>query len=92
MYYTSRTKIIVVVRCITKLSYRMYYRPISQAVFMLSIAVNRALFATIIMTPNYMLMCNRKIFINIMLSLLNSTVHIICKSRFIVDFPIYDDT
>ena len=53
-------------------------RPISQTVFMLSIAINRAehVCATVIMKHNYMLMCNHKVVINIMLCLLNSTGHI----------------
>ena len=53
-------------------------RPISQTVFMLSIAINRAehICATVIIKHNYMLMCNYKIVINIMLCLLNSTGHI----------------
>ena len=53
-------------------------RPISQTVFMLSIAINRAehVCATVIVKHNYMLMCNHKIVINIMLCLLNSTGHI----------------
>ena len=53
-------------------------RPISQTVFMLSIAINRAehICATVIIKHNYMLMCNHKIVINIMLCLLNSTGHI----------------
>ena len=53
-------------------------RPISQTVFMLSIAINRAeqVYATVIIKHNYMLMCNHKIVINIMLCLLNSTGHI----------------
>ena len=55
-----------------------YYRPISQTVFMLSIAISRAehVCATVIIKHNYMLMCNHKIVINIMLCLLNSTGHI----------------
>ena len=54
------------------------YRPISQTMFMLSIAINRAehVCATVIIKHNYMLMCNHKIVINIMLCLLNSTEHI----------------
>ena len=42
-------------------------RPISQTVFMLSIAINRAehVCATVIIKHNYMLMCNHKIVINI---------------------------
>ena len=54
------------------------YRTISQTVFMLSIAINRAehVCATIIIKHNYMLMCNHEIVINIMLCLLNSTGHI----------------
>ena len=54
------------------------YRPISETVFMLSIAINRAehVCATVIIKHNYMLMCNHKIVINIMLCLLNSTGHI----------------
>ena len=42
---------------------------------MLSIAINRAehLCATVIIKHNYMLMCNHKIVINIMLCLLSST-------------------
>ena len=53
-------------------------RPISQTVFMLSIAINRAehVCASVIIKHNYMLMCNHKIIINIMLCLLNSTGHI----------------
>ena len=53
-------------------------RPISQTLFMLSIAINRAehVCATVIIKHNYMLMCNHKIVINIMLCLLNSTGHI----------------
>ena len=53
-------------------------RPISQTVFMLSIAINRAehVRATVIIKHNYMLMCNHKIVINIMLCLFNSTGHI----------------
>ena len=53
-------------------------RPISQTVFMLSIAINRAnrVCATVIIKHNYMLMCNHKIVKNIMLCLLNSTGHI----------------
>ena len=56
------------------------YKPISQTVFMLSIAINRAehVYATVIIKHNYMLMCNHKIkiVINIILCLLNSTGHI----------------
>ena len=57
---------------------RFTNRPISQTVFMLSIAINRAehVCATVIIKHNYMLMCNHKIVINIMLCLLNSTGHI----------------
>ena len=53
-------------------------RPISQTVFMLSIAINRAehVCAAVIIKHNYMLMCNHKIIINIMLCLINSTGHI----------------
>ena len=55
-----------------------HHRAISQTVFMLSIAINRAehVYATVIIKHNYMLMCNHKIVINIMLCLLNSTGHI----------------
>ena len=58
-------------------SQRLLNRPISQTVFMLSIAINRAehVCATVIIKHNYMLMCNHKIVINIMLCLLNSTGH-----------------
>ena len=44
------------------------HRPISQTVFMLSIAINRAehVCATVIIKHNYMLLCNHKIVINIM--------------------------
>ena len=58
--------------------FKVLYRPISQTVFMLSIAINRAehVCATVIIKHNYMLMCNHKIVINIMLCLLNSTGHI----------------
>ena len=54
------------------------HRPISQTVFILSIAINRAehVCATVIIKHNYMLMSNHKIVINIMLCLLNSTGHI----------------
>ena len=53
-------------------------RRFSQTVFMLSIAINRAehVCATVIIKHNYMLMCNHKIAINIMLCLLNRTGHI----------------
>ena len=53
----------------------MFNKPISQTVFMLSIAISRAehVFATVIIEHNYMLMCIHKIVINIMLCLLNST-------------------
>ena len=56
---------------------KLLYRPISQTVFMLSIAINRAehVCATVITKHNYMPMCNHKIVINIMLCLLNSTGH-----------------
>ena len=56
----------------------LLYRAISQTVFMLSIAINRAehVYATVIIKYIYMLMCNHKIVINIMLCLLNSTRHI----------------
>ena len=52
-------------------TYVKCYRPISQTVFMLSIAINRAehVCATVIIKHNYMLMCNHKIVINIMLCL-----------------------
>ena len=55
------------------------YRPISHTVFMLEIAINyRAehVCATVIIKHNYMLICNHKIVINIMLCLLNSTGHL----------------
>ena len=54
------------------------YRPTSQTAFMLSIAINGAehVCATVIIKHNYMLMCNHKMFINIMLCLLNGTGHI----------------
>ena len=53
------------------------YRPISQTVFMLLIATNRAehVCATVFIKHNYMLMCNHKIAKNITLCLLNSTGH-----------------
>ena len=62
----------------------------SQTMFMLSIAINRAehVCATVIIKHNYMLMCNHKTVINIMLCLL--TVPGIYKSRSIVDLPPYD--
>ena len=62
---------------------RVYYsRPFSQTMFMLSIAINRAehVCAAVISKHNYMLMCNHKIVINIMLCLLNSTGHIMSRS------------
>ena len=42
------------------------YRPISQTMFMLSIAINRVehVYATVIIKHNYMLMCKHKIVIN----------------------------
>ena len=51
----------------------LFHRPC----FMLSIAINRAehACATVIIKHGYMLMCNHKIVINIMLCLLNSTGH-----------------
>ena len=50
--------------------------------FMLSIAINRAehVCAAVISKHNYMLMCNHKIAINIMLCLLNSTGHVMSRS------------
>ena len=53
-------------------------RPISQTVFMLSIAINRAehVCGTVVIKHNYMLMGNHKVVINIMLCLSNSTGHI----------------
>ena len=52
--------------------------PILQTVFVLSIASNRAKYvcAIAITKRNYLLMCNHKIYINIMLCLWNSTGHI----------------
>ena len=57
------------------------YRRISQTVFMLSIAINRAepVCAAVIIKHNYMLMYNHKIVINIMLCLLTSTRHTVYK-------------
>ena len=62
----------------SNINFNQPYRPISQTVFMLSIAINRAelVCATVIIKHNYMPMCNHKIVINIMLCLLNSTGHI----------------
>ena len=64
----------------TKASFRKQsrpyiHRPISQTVFMLPIAINRAkhICATVVIKHNYMLMCNHKIVINIMLCLLYNT-------------------
>ena len=63
---------------------------------MLSIAINRAepVCAAVIIKHNYVLMCNHKIVINIVLCLLNSkyTYILVCKSRLIVDLPTYYDT
>ena len=66
------------------------YRSISQTAFLLSIAINgiEHVCATVIIKHNYMLMCNNKVAINIMLCLLNSTD----KSRSITNLPTYDDT
>ena len=49
-------------------------RPISETVFILSIAINRAehVCAIVIIKHNNMLNCNHKIILNIMLCLLNS--------------------
>ena len=68
-------------KCNYNLDCLLQYRPISQTVFMLSIAINRAehVCATVIIKHNYMLMCNHKIVINIMLCLLNSTGHNISR-------------
>ena len=66
---------------------RVYYsRPFSLTMFMLSIAINRAehVCAAVISKHNYMLMCNHKIVINIMLCLLNSTGHTCIMSRSIL--------
>ena len=54
------------------------YRPISQTVCMLSIAINRTenVCVTVIIKHNYILMYNHKIVFNTMLYLLNSTGHI----------------
>ena len=56
---------------------KVLHRPISQTMFMLPIAINRAehVCAPVIIKHNYILMCNHKIVINIMLCLLNSTGH-----------------
>ena len=56
----------------------MMNKPISETVFMLSIAINRAVHvcAAVIIIRNYMLKCNHKILIHIMLCLLNSTGHL----------------
>ena len=53
------------------------HRPISQTVFMLLIAINRAehVCATVMIKQNYMQMCNHKIVINIMLCLLVAIMH-----------------
>ena len=61
-----------------KLLLVMGVRPISQTVFMLSIAINRAenVCATAIIKHNFLLMCNLKSVVSIMLCLLNSTGHI----------------
>ena len=77
MFYTFSTKPLEL-HCHRKESYKYNNRPISQTVFMLSIAINRAehVCATVIIKHNCMLMCNHKIVINIMLCLLNSTGHI----------------
>ena len=53
-----------------------YYQCQCQCQCMLLIAINRAVCATVIIKHNYMLMCDHKIVINIMLCLLNSTGHI----------------
>ena len=47
------------------LTHKPLYRPISQTMFMLSIAINRAnhVCTTVIIKHNYMLMCNHKIVI-----------------------------
>ena len=72
---------------IQHVSYRKYtqyrniiakqYRPISQTIFMLSIAINKAehVCATVIIKHNFMLMWNHKIVINITLCLLDSNGH-----------------
>ena len=55
----------------------MYVRPISQTVFMLSIAINRAkqIYAKVISKLKYVLLCNHKVAKIIMLCFLNSTGH-----------------
>ena len=62
---------------IYKYTCNSHNRPISQTVFMSSIAINRADYvgATVLINHNYTLKCNYKIVINIMLCLLNSTGH-----------------
>ena len=50
-------------RSTENVSIKSMYRPISQTVFMLSIAINRAktpICDTVIIKHNYMLMCNQK--------------------------------
>ena len=77
-YQLSHVNSIALLKAPPYLEYYKSYRPISQTVFMLSIAINRAehVCATVIIKHNYMLMCNHKNVINIMLCLLNSTGHI----------------
>ena len=75
--YAEANKLLTVTACLFSftchgpLIFSIKYRPISQTVFMLSIAINRAkhVCATVIIKHNYMLMCNHKIVINIMLCL-----------------------
>ena len=63
---------------VTGVQYIALNRPISQTVFMLSIAINRAepVCAIVIIEHNYILMCEHKLVINTLLCLLNYTGHV----------------
>ena len=78
IFTIAKTAIDILIVCRHRTTLCLCYRPIYQTVFMLSIAINRAkhVCATVIIKHNYLLRCNNKIVINIMLCLLNSTGHI----------------
>ena len=77
-------------RCIQRVR-SAQYKLISQTLFMLSIAINRAgpVCASVIIKHTYMLMCNNKIVINIVLCLLYSTGHIYISRDLCADKTLY---
>ena len=65
--------------------YNISLRPTSQIICLLSIVINRAehVCAAVNIKHNYMVMCHRKIVVNIMLCLVNSTGHTyVCRDQY----------